>query len=161
MSQPRSGCNTWLEDLIWLDSTLPASEDDPMAADDLRELHASSYEAGEDGNIYDFGNEGETLERGFGQDEDRDAEVTDYFPEPPVAFEHGYTFLSLFDSDENSIYRKTNLYYLFLSRREWQVAAWLLRSGLSMGKIDSFLALEMIQDLQWLKKVSECLCIFK
>ncbi|KAG1773720.1 hypothetical protein EV702DRAFT_1243118 [Suillus placidus] len=77
----------------------------------------------------------------------RDAEVTNFFPEPPLAFEHGYTFLSLFESDENSVHRKTNLYYLFSSRREWQVVAWLLRSGLSMGQIDSFLALEMIQDL--------------
>ncbi|KAG2116154.1 hypothetical protein DEU56DRAFT_713054, partial [Suillus clintonianus] len=32
----------------------------------------------------------------------------------------------------------------FSSRRDWQVAAWLLRSGLSMGKIDSFLSLEMV-----------------
>ncbi|KAG1881763.1 hypothetical protein C8R48DRAFT_550766, partial [Suillus tomentosus] len=52
-----------------------------------------------------------------------------------------------FDSDENSIHRKTNLYYPFSSRRDWQLAAWLLRSGLSMGKIDSFLSLEMIKDL--------------
>ncbi|KAG2125350.1 hypothetical protein DEU56DRAFT_721776, partial [Suillus clintonianus] len=37
--------------------------------------------------------------------------------------------------------------YPFSSRRDWQVAAWLLRSGLSMGKIDSFLSLEMIKDL--------------
>ncbi|KAG0694251.1 hypothetical protein DFH29DRAFT_1006510 [Suillus ampliporus] len=157
MSQPRSGCNTWLEDLIRLDLTLPPSEDDPMAANDLRELHASSYETGEDANIYDFGNEGETLERGFGQDEDRDAEVTDYFPEPPVAFEHGYTFLSLFDSDENSIYCKTNLYYPFSSRREWQVAAWLLHSGLSMGKIDSFLALEMSPVILYWRDPIECI----
>ncbi|KAG1887913.1 uncharacterized protein F5891DRAFT_1132056 [Suillus fuscotomentosus] len=115
-----------------------------MAADDLHDLHTSSYEAGDDVHMYDFGNEGGTFERASGErtrDEDRDAE-------PPVAFEHGYTFLSLFDSDENSIYRKTNLYYLFSSRREWQIAAWLLHSGLSMGKIDSFLALEMIQDLR-------------
>ncbi|KAG2119808.1 uncharacterized protein F5147DRAFT_795944 [Suillus discolor] len=76
-----------------------------------------------------------------------EAEVTDYFPEPPLAFEEGYTFLSLFDADENSIYRKTNLYYPFTSQKEWEMAAWLLRSGLSMGKIDSFLSLEMINDL--------------
>ncbi|KAG1768243.1 hypothetical protein EV702DRAFT_979542, partial [Suillus placidus] len=64
-----------------------------------------------------------------------------------LAFEHGYTFLSLFESDENSVHRKTNIYYPFSSRREWQVGAWLLWSGLSMGQIDSFLVLKMIQDL--------------
>lgn len=40
---------------------------------------------------------------------DKDSEVvTDYFPQPPLAFEEGYTFLSLFDADENSIYCKKN-----------------------------------------------------
>ncbi|KAG2061019.1 hypothetical protein BDR06DRAFT_966821 [Suillus hirtellus] len=121
-----------------------------MAADDLHNLHTSSYEAGDDVHMYDFGNEGGTFEQtseGGTWDEDGDAEVTEYFPKPPVAFEHGYTFLSLFDSDENSIYSKTNLHYPFSSWREWQLAAWLLRSGLSMGKINLFLALEMIRDL--------------
>ncbi|KAG1720476.1 hypothetical protein EDB19DRAFT_1611322, partial [Suillus lakei] len=56
-------------------------------------------------------------------------------------------FLRLFDADENSIYHKTNLYYPFSGRREWQLAAWILHSGLSMEKINSFLALEMIGDL--------------
>ncbi|KAG0694389.1 hypothetical protein DFH29DRAFT_761128, partial [Suillus ampliporus] len=34
--------------------------------------------------------------------------------------------------------------YLFSGRREWQFASWLLHSGLSIGKIDDFLALEMV-----------------
>ncbi|KAG1851431.1 hypothetical protein DFJ58DRAFT_728872 [Suillus subalutaceus] len=123
-------------------------KDDPMVTDDPRELYTSSYETGEDMNVYDFSNEGETFEReSGGRTQDRDAEVTNFFPKPPLAFEHGYMFLSLFESDENSVHRKTNLYYPFSSRREWQVAAWLLHSGLSMEKINSFLALEMIQDL--------------
>ncbi|KAG1883169.1 hypothetical protein F4604DRAFT_1576475 [Suillus subluteus] len=40
-----------------------------------------------------------------------------------------------------------NPYYLFSGQKEWEVASWLLRSGLSMGKINSFLSLEMIKDL--------------
>ncbi|KAG1848106.1 hypothetical protein F4604DRAFT_1542592, partial [Suillus subluteus] len=71
----------------------------------------------------------------------------DFFPNPPLAYQDGYTFLGLFDSDKNSIHQKTNLYYPFSSQRDWQLAAWLLHSGLSMGKIDSFLSLEMIKDL--------------
>ncbi|KAG2056816.1 hypothetical protein BDR06DRAFT_848372, partial [Suillus hirtellus] len=43
-----------------------------------------------------------------------------------------------FDADENSVYRKMNLYYPFSSQQDWQLAAWLLCSGLSMGKINSF-----------------------
>ncbi|KAG1722131.1 uncharacterized protein EDB91DRAFT_1008881, partial [Suillus paluster] len=34
--------------------------------------------------------------------------------------------------------------YPFSSRQYWQVAAWLLRLGLSMGKINSFILLEMV-----------------
>ncbi|KAG0691620.1 hypothetical protein DFH29DRAFT_884047 [Suillus ampliporus] len=135
MSQPQSGCNNWLENLIQLNSTLPRTED-PMLVDNIGE--APSYEPGEDASFDDFRSEAG----------DNDSEVvTDYFLQPPLAFEEGYTLLSLFDADENSVYRKTNLYYPFSSRREWQFASWLLRSGLSIGKINDFLALEMINDL--------------
>ncbi|KAG1717311.1 hypothetical protein EDB19DRAFT_1654258 [Suillus lakei] len=81
------------------------------------------------------------------RNEDSEAKVTDHFPEPLLAFDEGYTFLRLFDADKNSIYRKTNLYYPFSGRREWQLATWILCSGLSMEKINSFLTLEMIGDL--------------
>jgi hypothetical protein len=85
------------------------------------------------------------LDSGSGtQDENSEAEVIDHFPEPLLAFEEGYTFLGLFNADENSIYRKTNLYYPFSGRREWQLAAWLLHSGMSTEKINLFLALEMV-----------------
>jgi hypothetical protein len=108
-----------------------------MAAGDIGEPHESYREQVE----------GEYFDRGGNWSKDCEAEVTDYFPEPPLAFEEGYTFLSLFDADENSIHRKTNLYYPFSSWKEWEVAAWLLHSGLSMGKIDSFLSLEMVSFL--------------
>ncbi|KAG2109909.1 uncharacterized protein F5147DRAFT_575484 [Suillus discolor] len=101
-----------------------------------------------DASFYDFWSQGEDLDSEGGTwDEDSEVKATDYYPEPPLAFKEGYTFLSLFDADENSIYHKTNLYYPFSGRREWQLAAWLLRSGLSMEKMNSFLALEMIDDL--------------
>ncbi|KAG1824394.1 uncharacterized protein BJ212DRAFT_1260894, partial [Suillus subaureus] len=35
-------------------------------------------------------------------------------------------------------------YYPFSGWKEWKVASWLLCSGLSMGKINSFLSLEMV-----------------
>ncbi|KAG2068952.1 hypothetical protein BDR04DRAFT_1022845, partial [Suillus decipiens] len=37
--------------------------------------------------------------------------------------------------------------YPFSGRKEWEVALWLLHSGLSMAKINSFLSLEMIKSL--------------
>ncbi|KAG0703857.1 hypothetical protein DFH29DRAFT_981702 [Suillus ampliporus] len=140
MSQPWSGCNTWLDELIKFNSTFPPSEDgtggQPPDSHHASEQGENSYHEQEE--YFDGGGNWGT---------DCEAEVTDYFPEPPLAFEEGYTFLSLFDADENSVHCKTNLYYPFSSRREWEIASWLLRSGLSMGKIDSFLSLEMINDL--------------
>ncbi|KAG1733957.1 hypothetical protein EDB19DRAFT_1896533 [Suillus lakei] len=73
--------------------------------------------------------------------------ITDYFPGTAETYGIGYTFLGLFNTDENSVYRKTNLYYPFSCKEDWEIASWLLCSGLSMGKIDTFLSLEMIKGL--------------
>ncbi|KAG2746872.1 hypothetical protein P692DRAFT_201867427 [Suillus brevipes Sb2] len=44
--------------------------------------------------VYDFGTEGESFEQESGsRTQDSDVEVTDFFPKPPLAFEHGCTFL--------------------------------------------------------------------
>ncbi|KAG1788469.1 uncharacterized protein HD556DRAFT_1434027 [Suillus plorans] len=114
MSQPRSGCNTWLEDLI--NSTTLSNEDHPMDSADGSDVEPFQ---GLSDNFYDFGD----FVHGGGSERERNSELTG---------EDGYTFLGL-------IHQKTNLYYPF--------STWLLRSGLSMGKIDSFLSLEMIKDL--------------
>ncbi|KAG2122736.1 hypothetical protein DEU56DRAFT_745840 [Suillus clintonianus] len=152
MSQPRSGCNTWLDDLIRLNTIIPPAKDHPMdSLDDNEPIPSHEPGVGEEANPHarDFYGEEEDIVLGEHdeiQDQGKEAAV-DYFPDPPLAYQDGYTFLDLFDADENSVYRKTNLYFPFSSRRDWQVAAWLLRSGLSMGKIDSFLSLDMIKDL--------------
>ncbi|KAG2109555.1 uncharacterized protein F5147DRAFT_772863 [Suillus discolor] len=153
MSQPRSGCNTWLEDIIKLSSVIPSRHSSNSA--DI-ERHDGSEAMLDDSD--DFGNVG-----GEGEDTMVDGtynkgdKVTECYPDPPLAYQDGYTFLSLFDSDENSVYRKNNLYYPFSCREDWQLAAWLLHSGLSMGKIDSFLSLEMVKDLpfgpRWMSQI--------
>jgi hypothetical protein len=74
------------------------------------------------------------------------AKVTNYFPGAAKTFGIGYTFLSLFNTDENNVYCKTNLYYPFSCKQDWEIVLWLLRSGLSIEKIDTFLSLEMVSD---------------
>ncbi|KAH9015454.1 hypothetical protein EDB85DRAFT_1868605 [Lactarius pseudohatsudake] len=59
----------------------------------------------------------------------------------------GTTFLQSFDRDQYAQERKKNIFYPFASRAEWEMAAFLLRSGLSMASIDSFLSLELINGL--------------
>ena len=61
--------------------------------------------------------------------------VIDRFPGAAVAFEGRETFISWFDSDLYSVYRKNNLYYPFADLEEWKMAKFLLMSQLSMNAI--------------------------
>lgn len=54
------------------------------------------------------------------------------------------SFLDRFDRDKFSHERRTNLYYPFASRADWELGLWLTRSGLSMAAIDSLLSLELV-----------------
>jgi hypothetical protein len=56
----------------------------------------------------------------------------------------GTTFMEEFDHDQYAGERVENLYYPFLSRDEWELAAFLLRSDLSMASIDMFLSLNLV-----------------
>lgn len=140
MSQPRSGCSTWIEEVIRLKTIIQPSEDDPINVNQESFVHDDYYSASyDDTNIQAAG--------GLFEEEHVPAshnEFLDLFPGSAEVYEGGYTFLGLFDADENSAHRVHNPYYLFSGRKEWEVASWLLRSGLSMGKIDLFLSLEMV-----------------
>lgn len=84
----------------------------------------------------------------------------DVDPDPPIAvddgpyveeykgaaktFGPGVTFMSEFDSDEHAAKRAENPYYPFASKDEWELAAYLLRSDLSMASIDAFLSLKRV-----------------
>ncbi|KAF8213514.1 hypothetical protein K438DRAFT_1902566 [Mycena galopus ATCC 62051] len=48
--------------------------------------------------------------------------------------------------DEFASRRKENLYYPFASQAEWQMASFLLRSGMTMRDIDDFLKLQLVCD---------------
>lgn len=56
----------------------------------------------------------------------------------------GTTFMDEFDCDQYAGERINNLYYPFASRDEWELAAFLLRSDLSMASIDSLLSLNLV-----------------
>jgi hypothetical protein len=142
MSQPRSGCNSWLDDLIRLKAHLPL-EDDPMDLEDVGEQEGDLYLGNTDDNGWGSPGGGGWNEA---SEEEMHGKVTDYFPGAAETYGIGYTFLGLFNTDENSVYHKTNLYYPFSCKEDWEIASWLLHSGLSMGKIDTFLSLEMVSN---------------
>ncbi|KAG2080578.1 uncharacterized protein F5147DRAFT_749292 [Suillus discolor] len=83
-------------------------------------------DSNEGGSTGSFINEEGTLPTG---------DFIDWFPGASQTYGTGHTFLDLFNSDENSW------------PKNWELASWLLHSGLSMGKIDSFLSLEIIKGL--------------
>ena len=58
--------------------------------------------------------------------------------------DEGLTFLELFDNDEYAEQRTGNLYFPFASEEEWQLAAFLLKSGLSMSSVGEFLKLKLV-----------------
>ncbi|KIJ63226.1 hypothetical protein HYDPIDRAFT_66475, partial [Hydnomerulius pinastri MD-312] len=59
----------------------------------------------------------------------------------------GMTFMGLFDSDQFAEERKTNLFYPFAGKEDWQIGHYLLASGLSMATIDKLLSLDWIKTL--------------
>ena len=69
-------------------------------------------------------------------------------PSAAKAFGAGSTFMNKFDNDQHSNYRKENLFYPFASREEWQLASFLLRSGMSMALINEFLSLDLVWDIE-------------
>jgi len=81
-------------------------------------------------------------------DDEQDAPLplhyTQLFPGASEIFGKGKTYMDLFDDDEYAGNRETNLYYPFASQPEWELASFLLKSGLSMVAMDEFLKLQMV-----------------
>jgi hypothetical protein len=70
-------------------------------------------------------------------------------PNAPWTWEGGSTFLQGFNNDRYSKQRRSNLYYPFASRGEWDLASFLLLSPLSMVAIDQFLKLQLVRHCCW------------
>ena len=70
---------------------------------------------------------------------------TEWYTGCSEAFPGGKTFMDFFETDQYAEERKTNIYFPFASRREWQFASWLLHSRLSLAAIDSLLSLDLVR----------------
>lgn len=70
----------------------------------------------------------------------------------------GTTFMDEFDCDQYAGERIKNLYYPFASRDEWELAAYLLRSDLSMASIDSLLSLNLVSATLTFDRTYNYLC---
>ncbi|KAF9037975.1 hypothetical protein BJ165DRAFT_1352997, partial [Panaeolus papilionaceus] len=75
----------------------------------------------------------------------------------PTFVTEGQTFMDKFDQDIHASKRKSNVYYPFSTRAEWELAYFLLQSGLSMLSIDDFLKLDLIKLLGLSFKMAQTL----
>jgi hypothetical protein len=66
------------------------------------------------------------------------------FPGASQAFGKGETFLDIYNKDDYADKRNDNLYYPFATQSEWELASFLLKSGLSMAQTDEFLKPELV-----------------
>jgi hypothetical protein len=92
-------------------------------------------------------------------EDDTGMEIVDNIDQPPQlytesflgsskVFGNGETYLDIFDEDEYTDARQTNLYYPFASQPEWELASFLLKSDLSRVAIDEFLKLHLVSTMQ-------------
>jgi hypothetical protein len=78
------------------------------------------------------------------------------FPGAAKTYGRTTSFMDKFNEDQYSAFRTTNVHYPFTGKNEWELALFLLSSGLSMRKIDSFLQLKMV-----IPSTPSCLVIAK
>ena len=71
-------------------------------------------------------------------------QVREEYPGAARSYGLGTTFMKSFDLDQHSNNRFENPYYPFASRQDWQLAYFLLSSGMSMKLINQFLRLELV-----------------
>jgi hypothetical protein len=68
------------------------------------------------------------------------------FPNGGKVYGQGKSFLDRFNDDKHALLRVHNLYYPFADQEEWELGAFLLRSEMSMQKVDDFLKLKLVRD---------------
>ena len=139
MSQPKSGCSTWFDNLVRIHEDLQAgsSHDDPnglrTAPNDKPPGHLGKYNQQDNDEMLDGT-----------QKEDPQSNSIEYFLGAGKTYSGRSTFLDKFHMDEFNSCQSSNIYYPFASRGDWQLGSWLLCSGLSMSAVDTFLSVDLV-----------------
>lgn len=140
MNQPRSSCANLISDLVSI--SLPSSDAPQSGIDDIDMNFADA-----DDNFATQDNS--DVEMGADNADSVNADAMgsmyrDEFPHAAHEWGPGKTFMEDFDLDDFADQREANLYYPFASKEDWEIAAFLLRSGMSMALIDDFLNLRFV-----------------
>lgn len=144
MNQPASRCHGWVDNLVQIGELL-----DKEANSEGRIANSASPEsvAQASGGWKPPARESLGLEEEIDVDQPGDPHqgTVEEFPGAAAIFlRQPNSFLERFDRDQFSQERRSNLYYPFASREDWEMGLWLTRSGLSMAAIDSLLSLELV-----------------
>jgi len=141
MSQQKSGCSTWFDNLVRICKDLLGRDHDGPN----HSPHTTSIDEqfGDIGKYNSWVNSDEEMLDGTQEDNSKSSPIK-YFPGATQVFVGGSTFLGRFEADQFSNCRSSNIYYPFASRGDWQMGSWLLRSGLSMSAINTFLSLDLV-----------------
>jgi hypothetical protein len=70
---------------------------------------------------------------------------TSFFPGASEIFGKGENFTDLFHEDKYADVRQVNPYYPFATQPEWELASFLIKSGLSRVAVDEFLKLQLVR----------------
>jgi hypothetical protein len=143
LNQPRSSCANLIDDLITLSRPLQPTSHHNVGPQELENFNVNFPDNGSFDMLQSYGD----IEMATPQDTPSNFDTFEYREEfigASQTFGLGTTFMGNFDLDKYSGLRQENLYYPFASRDDWEMAAFLLRSGLSMAKIDDFLKLQVV-----------------
>jgi hypothetical protein len=66
------------------------------------------------------------------------------FPNASKIYGQAKSFMDRFNDDIYASHRVQNPYYPFADKEEWELGSFLLRSGMSMQKVDEFLRLKLV-----------------
>lgn len=95
----------------------------------------------EDSTFSDSGTAGETIESDVHASS---AKHCQFYPGAGETYGRSLSFMDLFNTDRYAKERLEEPYWPFSSKSDWEMGSWLLRSGLSMQKINDFLRLAMV-----------------
>jgi hypothetical protein len=142
MNHPFGACYSHLQEVADLSDELEKHKNRSTQHDN----NAQSMDSGPDMDVDAMFTEHDDLGEGGGNDWNMDdGELfVDEYEGAAKEYGTGTTFMDEFDRDQYAGERINNLYYPFASRDEWEFAAFLLRSDLSMASIDSFLSLNLV-----------------
>jgi hypothetical protein len=154
MNQPISSCRTYYEELLQIAETMGSPEGVQSSGirpeDWPHEMDEMDRSAGGSSPIFDKSRSPTPM----ATDEDpmihtasshsNSPFFSEFYPGASKIFGSGPTFMDNFNNDQFSNERQVHSHYPFASKDEWQMASFLLRSGLSIAALDKFFKLELV-----------------